>query len=205
MKKVTPAKKSHKTHDKQEDSGIEWFDPRELTPHPLNPKIHGKEQIEKLKKSLKAFDWTRPLLYIEYEGKKIVIAGHGILLAAKALKRKVKTHKLNLTYEQATAYLAADNRLAEEAPWDDDKLKTYFMSLRAEDLELTGFNPDEISNLMSIQQEDFELEDFIFDDVQTPCWFVIRSDVINYAAIKEHLDKLNIKDIVIEDSQAEGQ
>ncbi len=201
-----------RTKDKQGDTphdpacaGIEWFNPAEFTPHPLNPKIHSREQIDKLIKSLKAFGWTRPLLYIEHEGKKIVIAGHGILEAAKKARHKVKAHKLDLTYEKATAYLAADNKLAEFAAWDDEKLKTLFTALNPEDLELTGFDAEEITGLLDSAPEEFTLEDFIFDDAQTPCWFVIRADVVNYAAIKEHLDKLNIGGAVIEDSQSKEE
>ena len=51
-----------------------------LTTNPRNARIHGPEQIEQIRASLREFGWTMPVLVRENG---ILIAGHGRLEAAK--------------------------------------------------------------------------------------------------------------------------
>lgn len=54
----------------------------DLRPYERNAKIHGKEQIEKLKKSIEAFGFLTPCLI---DRQRNLIAGHGRVMAAKEL------------------------------------------------------------------------------------------------------------------------
>src|SRR6516162_1999023 len=95
------------------------FRPRaELKPDPANPHRHSKKQIRQIAKSIKSFDFNVPVL-IDRDGK--VIAGHGRLLACHELGiDEVPTLCLeHLTPGQARAFMIADNKLTENAMWDD--------------------------------------------------------------------------------------
>jgi DNA modification methylase len=121
---------------------IEW-----LKPDPRNPRRHSKKQILQIARSIKAFGFNVPIL-IDRDGN--VIAGHGRLLACRALgMSEVPALCLDhLSPAQARAFMIADNRLAEVATWDDRLLAEQLkdLSLLGLDfsLEVTGFEIGEI-------------------------------------------------------------
>lgn len=93
----------------------------EIAPYACNAKIHGPEQIKRLRESLRAFGFVRPLL-VDEKGR--LLAGHGMLEAAKAegLERVPCVIVEGLTDAQRRAYVHADNKLAELAGWDEAML-----------------------------------------------------------------------------------
>jgi DNA modification methylase len=119
----------------------------ELKPDPANPRRHATKQIRQIAYSIKGFGFNVPIL-IDRDGN--VIAGHGRLLAAKALGwSEVPTLCLDhLSRAQARVFMIADNRLTEIATWDDRLLAQQLkdLSLLGLDfsLELTGFEVPEI-------------------------------------------------------------
>jgi site-specific DNA-methyltransferase (adenine-specific) len=82
-----------------------------------------------------------------------IIAGHGRVLAARKLKlTEVPCIRLaHLTDAQKRAYVIADNKLALNAGWDEAMLKLELADLKALDfdLDLTGFDTDEIDALLA--------------------------------------------------------
>ena len=64
---------------------IELVDVDLLVPYAKNAKIHGKKQLEMLKKSIQEFGFLTPCL-IDQDFN--IIAGHGRIMAAKELKLK---------------------------------------------------------------------------------------------------------------------
>jgi ParB-like nuclease domain len=93
-----------------------------LTPYRGNARTHSRSQIRKLRDSIQAFGFVNPIL-INTGG--TIVAGHGRVQAAKLLSMtEVPTICLeNLTPDQIRAYVIADNRLAEDAGWDEQILK----------------------------------------------------------------------------------
>ena len=121
----------------------------ELKPHPKNPRVHPDSAIEKLERSIKEFGWTNPIL-VSKDG--YILAGHARLKAAeKAGISEVPVIYLPLEGAKAEAYLIADNRLQDETDWDYEKLKDLLQELDTGelDLELTGFDIEEIEDLMT--------------------------------------------------------
>src|ERR1700730_8643643 len=118
-----------------------------LQPDPSNPRRHSKKQIGQIAESIKVFGFIVPIL-IDRDGK--TIAGHGRVLAARALgMTKVPTVCLDhLNPAQARVFMIADNKLTENAAWDDQLLAQQFkdLSLLGLDfsLEVTGFEMGEI-------------------------------------------------------------
>jgi DNA modification methylase len=135
----------------------------QLTPDPANPRRHSKKQIRQIANSLKAFGFNVPIL-IDRQSK--VIAGHGRLLACRELGiTEVPTLCLDhLTPAQARAFMIADNKLVENADWDDQLLAQQLkdLSLIGLDfsLELTGFEMGEIDlRIQSLEEVSDRLND----------------------------------------------
>ena len=126
----------------------------ELVPYANNAKIHGPDQIEQLRRSLREFGFVSPVLIDE---DKNLIAGHGRVEAARAEGMAevpyVTVH--DLTEAQRRAYIIADNRLTETGVWDTGRLKLEMQELQALefDTELTGFAMDEIISLAGDEPE----------------------------------------------------
>jgi len=100
-----------------------------------------------------------------------VLAGHARLKAAeKAGIEEVPVIYLPLEGAKAEAYLIADNRLQDETDWDYEKLKDLLQELDTGelDLELTGFDMDEIEDLMT-QFRPLDLDDEQMDEDGKHC------------------------------------
>ena len=130
-----------------DDPRIVMMDVSKLTPRKNNPRTHSPKQIRQIADSIKGFGFTNPILV---DDAATVVAGHGRLEAAKLLGlAKVPTIALShMTDAQLKAYVIADNKLAENAGWDDELLAIELKEL-AEieldfDLTLTGFEMGEI-------------------------------------------------------------
>lgn len=128
---------------------IEYLDAKAITPYARNSRTHSDEQIAQVAASIKEFGWTNPILIDENN---VIIAGHGRLMAAQRLGFElVPTIKLeNLTEAQKRAYVIADNKLALNAGWDADMLAVEIEELLDQgfDLDLTGFDSDEIDKIL---------------------------------------------------------
>lgn len=123
-----------------------------LIPYARNSRIHSDEQVAQIAASIKEFGWTNPILT---DGEKGIIAGHGRVAAARKLgMTTVPVIELNhLSPIQRKALIIADNKLALNAGWDNELLALEFEELRLKgyDLELTGFDAEEIVALTPVQ------------------------------------------------------
>ena len=118
-----------------------------LVSRPTNARKHPKTQIKQIARSIQEFGFNNPVLVDENN---IIIAGHGRVMAAKQLgMSQVPTVRVEgLTEEQIRAFVIADNRLAENAEWDNEilSLELQHLSVNDEsvDVTLTGFEIAEI-------------------------------------------------------------
>lgn len=115
-----------------------------------NPRLHSDKQIRQIAKSIESFGFNVPILV---ESKLRALAGHGRILAAKLLLTEVPTILLErLTEAQARAFVIADNKLTENATWDNRLLGEQLKSLTQGELEFsldaTGFEVGEIDILI---------------------------------------------------------
>ena len=132
-----------------------------LIPYVNNARTHSEDQITKLRSSLREFGFINPILIDrDYN----VIAGHGRLAAAKAenFDEVPCVYVDHLTEAQKKAYILADNRMAEDAGWDEEMLRIEIEALKEQafDLSLTGFDEDEIASFF----DDEEAQDDNFDE-----------------------------------------
>jgi len=127
---------------------IEYVPAASLKPFPGNPRKHPDEVVSKIVRSIEHFGWTNPIL-LSADG--VVVAGHARLKAAQiAGLKEVPVIRLPLKGEEAQLYTIADNKTQELTEWDWPKLGDLFGELDtgALDLELSGFDTNEIKGLM---------------------------------------------------------
>ena len=129
---------------------VEYRKVETLIPFARNPRTHSDAQVAKLAASIIEFGWTNPVLV---DGSHGIIAGHGRLAAARKLGlTEVPVIELaHLTAAQKRAYVIADNRLALDAGWDEEMLAAELAELSdaGYDLDLTGFDADELAGIMT--------------------------------------------------------
>jgi ParB-like chromosome segregation protein Spo0J len=114
--------------------------------------------VAQIAASIKEWGWTNPVLIDEQNN---IIAGHGRVMAAQVLAIETIPCVVakGWTKQQRQAYVIADNKLALNAGWDDDMLKSEFEELQAGgfDLDLIGFTDEEMQSIL--QEVDFSPSD----------------------------------------------
>ena len=119
-----------------------------VSPYPGNPR-RNEAAIAGVVDSIRRFGFRQPIV-VDAAG--VVVVGHTRLQAAVKLGlAEVPVHVAeDLSPRQARAYRIADNKSAEASGWDDDLLLAELLGLRAEgeDLAATGFNAEEIADLL---------------------------------------------------------
>jgi DNA modification methylase len=129
---------------------IEQWPTAKLVPYARNARTHSDSQVAQIAASIAEFGFTNPIL-AGSDG--VIVAGHGRLAAAHKLGiAKVPVVILDhLTPTQRRALVIADNRIAENAAWDDAMLQVELAALQDDnfDLSLTGFDADALADLLA--------------------------------------------------------
>ena len=150
---------------------FQLVDINKLVPYANNARTHNKEQILKLRSSLREFGFVNPVIIDrEYN----VLAGHGRIEAAKAenISEVPCIFADHLTEAQKKAYILADNRMALDAGWDEELLAVEMEELQnlGFDLGLTGFDEKEIADLFAIDSDEAKEDNFDVDaELEKPC------------------------------------
>ena len=149
-----------------------------LIPYINNARTHSKEQINKLRSSLREFGFINPVIIGRDYG---IIAGHGRVMAAReeGISEVPCVFVDHLTEAQKKAYIIADNRMALDAGWDEEILKVEIEALQAEafDISLTGFGDDELSDLFGKDKDAIEDDDYDLTAALEKAAFVEKGDV----------------------------
>jgi ParB-like chromosome segregation protein Spo0J len=130
---------------------IRYNDPSQLRPRASNPRTHTAKQIKQIAASIKEFGFINSVLI---DGANGIVAGHARVEAAKLLgMNDVPTVRVDhLSPAQIRAYVIADNRLAENAGWDQSLLAIELQELSVGlnfDVTVTGFETAEIDLMIS--------------------------------------------------------
>ena len=94
---------------------------KSLRPNPKNARTHSKKQIRQIGKSISEFGFLNPVVV---DDANMILAGHGRFEAARleGLTHVPIVRFGHLTEAQKRAYAIADNRIAEQAGWDRQRL-----------------------------------------------------------------------------------
>lgn len=122
----------------------------DLHPYARNSRTHSPVQVQQLAASIRQFGFTNPVLVDDAGG---IVAGHGRVLAAESLGlTEVPVIRLTgLTELQRRAYVIADNKLALNAGWDEDKLRIELQDLKSSefDVDVLGFDAEELASILN--------------------------------------------------------
>ena len=124
-----------------------------IIPYARNPR-NNDQAVSKVKASIKEFGFQQPIVV---DKEMVVIVGHTRLKAAIELGMESAPVHIakDLTPTQVKAYRLADNRVGEEAEWDQELLGLELEDLKLDDfdLELTGFSEEEMANAMEEESD----------------------------------------------------
>ncbi|MBR4696268.1 MAG: ParB N-terminal domain-containing protein [Selenomonadaceae bacterium] len=142
-----------------------------LVPYANNARTHSKEQITKLRSSLREFGFVTPVIIDRDYG---IICGHGRVEAAKSegITEVPCVFVDHFNEAQKKAYILAENRLALDAGWDNDLLQVEIEALQGMDFDigLTGFDEKELADLFAADDGDAKEDDFDVDaELERPC------------------------------------
>ena len=120
-----------------------------LIPYVRNARTHSEDQIAQIAASIAEFGFVNPILIGADD---VIVAGHGRVLAAKLLGlAEVPVIVLeHLSDAQRRALVIADNKIAENAGWDEETLRAELAALREEefDLDVLGFSDAELVRIL---------------------------------------------------------
>lgn len=152
-----------------------------LKPAAYNPRVELTEDMEEyqaLKKSIEEFGDVEPIVWNQRTGN--IIGGHQRYNVLKALGYKAAmVSVVDMEEAQEKTLNIALNKV--EGEWDEEKLKTVLEELDFEDVQLAGFNMDEVALLMeddggfeeSMEEALGDAEEYSEDGYQNGISFVI--------------------------------
>jgi len=121
----------------------------ELISDPDNAREHPERNIEAIKRSIQRFGIRKPI--VAKEDTKVVYAGNATLAAALELgieEIPVAWIPAGTSETVCRAYAIADNRTAELADWDVERLDTLISELEGIELTDIGFDEAELETLL---------------------------------------------------------
>jgi DNA modification methylase len=129
---------------------IRYAEASSLRPYEHNARTHSTEQIAQIAASIEQFGFTNPIL-LDKTG--TIIAGHGRLMAAQSIGRRLVPviDLVDLSPEQARALVIADNKLALNAGWDEGTLASELAAL-GDLAAFTGFSAAELDAYLNPPQ-----------------------------------------------------
>ncbi|MDP2431517.1 MAG: site-specific DNA-methyltransferase [Pseudomonadota bacterium] len=136
---------------------IEQWPTGKLLPYARNARTHTDAQVAQIAASIAEFGFTNAIL-AGSDG--VIVAGHGRLAAAQKLGIPTVPVVVldHLTPTQRRALVIADNRIAENAGWDEAMLQVELAALQDDnfDLSLTGFDADALADLLAGEESTTE-------------------------------------------------
>jgi DNA modification methylase len=123
----------------------------DLIPYAMNSRTHSEEQVAQIAASIREFGFTNPVLIDEANN---LIAGHGRVLAARKLKMELVPAIVvtGLDENRRRALVIADNQLALNAEWDEEKLIAELQSMSVDMQKLTGFSEEDLLAMLKPAQ-----------------------------------------------------
>ena len=140
-----------------------------LVPYARNARTHSDQQIAQIAASMAEFGFVNPILIGDDN---VIIAGHGRLMAAQRLGMSEAPVIVlgHLTAAQRRALVIADNKIGENAGWDEAQLSQELQALLADgfDLGLLGIPENELDALLAEAEGGPEMSDDAADAIPEP-------------------------------------
>lgn len=146
---------------------VEHWSLQRLIPYAKNARTHDDTQVSQIAGSIAEFGFVNPILVGDDN---VIIAGHGRLMAAQQLGLDtvpvIVLH--HLTEAQRRALVIADNKIAENAGWNDELLKLELEELGdlGFDLDVIGFSDEELDELLGNDEQSGETDEDEIPEVE---------------------------------------
>lgn len=122
----------------------------DITPSDYNPRTISDHDFKALKRSLEKFGQSHPIICNKNMA---IVGGHMTAKAAKELGWEfinISIPDKQIPKNKEKALNLALNRI--HGDWDYDRLEGILAGLNSEDIELTGFDEDEIEDIMNYEE-----------------------------------------------------
>lgn len=154
---------------------VEHWPIERLIPYARNARTHAANQVAQIAASIVQFGFVNPILVGEDN---VVVAGHGRLLAAQELGLKnVPVITLNhLSETQRRALTLADNRITDNAGWDETLLQQELAELECLEVGLNdlGFSDEELEELLHVANGTANVDDVADDHDEVLLEFTVK-------------------------------
>lgn len=143
----------------------------ELKPYENNPR-HNDAAVDKVAESIKQFGFKVPIVV---DKDLVIVCGHTRLKAAEklGLEKVPCVVADDLTEDQIKAFRLADNKTAEFAEWDVDKLVDELDELTNFDMTAFGFDMEQLATEMIStapnNKGEIDLDDYTDDKFECTC------------------------------------
>lgn len=186
---------------------VEEIGTDELIPYANNAKIHTREQVDQICKSIEEFGFNDPIAVWEGPDGLEIVEGHGRVMAAKKLNiEQLPIIRLDhLSDDQRRAYTHVHNQLTMNTGWDFDMLSEEVENIDFDfsefGFEVSGFDAiealmnDEFTSLKDKSEQEF------FDVTLT---FEIKNEK-KVKALLSQIGREGFCDIIVERAEAEWE
>jgi len=132
-----------------------------VKPYPKNSRKHPEHQLKALTSAIKRFGFTQPLILDE---EFTILAGHARFEVAKRLDLEYLPCRIlkNLSPEEKSAYVIADNKIADESSWDYENLLQELGKITALNLD------DDIASILAPSSFGLSDEDYQYKPTLSP-------------------------------------
>jgi DNA modification methylase len=148
---------------------IQMMPTARLVPYARNARTHSDQQVAQIAASMAEFGFVNPILIGADD---VIIAGHGRLMAAQRLGMTEAPVIVlgHLTEAQRRALVIADNKIGENAGWDEAQLSLELQALLADgfDLGLLGIPENELDALLADAEDRPAISDDAADVIPAP-------------------------------------
>ena len=185
---------------------IERISIEKINPAKYNPRKDlkpGDPEYEKLKRSIQEFDIVEPLVWNERTGN--LVGGHQRLKILKELDHtEAEVSVVDMDEAKEKALNVALNKISGD--WDVPKLKDLLQEIDtgAFDIGITGFDEEEIENLMTKTSpediDDLMKELDMSEAIEKPIWAVVRTSTKNQELLERAINLLEQNGLRVERS-----
>ena len=178
----------------------------ELKPAPYNPRKKlkpGDKEYEKIKRSIQEFGYVEPVIINKDF---TVIGGHQRITVLKDLQyTEIDCIIVEVDKSKEKALNVALNKIS--GSWDIPMLKDLLQELNAEnyDVSFTGFDPDEIDDIMKKNSNPADIEQLLQEvdvahAIEKPLWATVRTHPNKKDVLEQALSILENNGIRVERS-----
>lgn len=154
------------------DIEIITMKPSDIKPSPYNPRLDlqaGDDEYEKIRRSVKEFGLVEPIVVNKRTGN--IVGGHQRFKVIKDLGYdEILVSIVDLDDSQEKMLNIALNKISGD--WDSEKLKDLLLELDTgeNDMELTGFDYEELEDMMTEFHIDDEQDPSYTDKIKAPVY-----------------------------------